>query len=64
MDPVQKVVLRTNEYHFTGKVDQIEVFICDQWLRRDIVSERCISLAQRLADGYGVALEDYRNGKV
>jgi len=60
MAPLLRVVLRTNEYRLTGKVDQVEVFICDQWFRRDINSDRDVDMAIRLAKDSGLKVEDYR----
>lgn len=56
-----RVVLRTNEYALSGKVDQVELFISGQWYRRDIRNSYDIKMAQKLADDMNLKLEDYRS---
>ena len=58
-----RVVLRTNEYALSGKVDQVELFISGQWYRRDIRNSYDIKMAQKLADDMNLKLEDYRSKK-
>lgn len=57
-----RVVLRTNEYLLTGKVYQVELFIGDEWYRRDIRCDRDVKMAERLAYDMGAKVEDYRDG--
>lgn len=54
-----RLALVTNEYA-RGPVDQIELVIGDLHLRCDIVSERQVQLAERLARDFGVDLTDMR----
>lgn len=59
MKTVNVINLRTNEYR-SKKVDQVELHIGDMWFYRDITDDRDITMAERIAEGNGIVLNDYR----